>query len=69
MKFFDLHHPFFLPLWRRVLTVGITAGWAVVELSMDGPGWAALFGSAAAYCAYVFFFTDYVENTKDDSNA
>ena len=54
-KFFDLRHPFFNPLWRRVLTVAVSGGWAVVELVSGSPGWAIMFGAVAAWCAYEFF--------------
>jgi hypothetical protein len=55
MKFFDLRHPFFLPLWRRIATVAFTGLWAGVEFVMGSPGWAVMFGAIAAYCAYMFF--------------
>ena len=56
MKFFDLRHPFFNPLWRRVLTTAITSGWTLVELAGGNPGWAILFGAIAVMCIYQFFF-------------
>ena len=52
---FDLSHPFFLPLWRRVVTVAISAGWALLELAMGNTGWAAIFGAIAAYAVYGLF--------------
>ena len=68
MKFFDLRHPFFLPLWRRIAMVGITGLWAVVEFTSGSPGWALLFGAVAAYCIYLFFIAfdpaDYQEPPK-----
>lgn len=57
MRVFDLRHPFFNPLWRRVGTVAIAGGWALVELLGGNPGWAILFGGVAAWCAYEFFVT------------
>lgn len=64
-KTFNLRHPFFLPLWRRVVTTGITGGWALVELSAGNVFWAILFGAAALWCAYEFFVSFDPENFKD----
>lgn len=66
MKFFDLRVPFFLPLWRRILTVASSGGWAVFELANGNPGWAAIFGAASAFCAYEFFIVFDPENFKGD---
>jgi hypothetical protein len=55
MKFFDIQHPMFIPLWRRLLIVAASFGWAMVELSSGQVFWAALFGAAGLYCAYQFF--------------
>ncbi len=57
MKFFDLNHPFFKPLWIRILVTGIALGWAVIEAMTGEPFWAILFGAAAAWCAHSFFFS------------
>ena len=52
---FDLRHPFFLPLWRRVLTVAVALGWAAVEAVTGSPGWALIFGAAGAWAGWQFF--------------
>ena len=54
-RFFDFNHPFFRPLWLRVLIVLACLGWAVVELSNGSTGWAILFGAIGLYAAYGFF--------------
>ena len=54
-RLFDLDHPFFRPLWLRVLIVAACLGWAAVELVGGSPGWAILFGAVGAYAAYGFF--------------
>lgn len=64
MRFFDLRHPFFLPLWRRTATVGVLGAWAIFELSVGNPTWALLFGGAALWCAYEFFIVFDPENYK-----
>lgn len=67
--FFNVRHPFFLPVWRRVAVVAATALWTLVELGAGNPGWAMLFGAAAAWCGYQFFVVfdpaDYKEKTDD----
>ena len=55
MKLLDVQHPFFIPLWRRVLTVAFTLGWALLELGLGNPGWAVFFAAIGLYCAYQFF--------------
>lgn len=65
-KLFDLRLPFFAPLWKRALTVGITAGWGLLELLWGNPGWAILFGCLAAYCTYEFFVVFDPDNYTDD---
>lgn len=53
--FLDLRHPWFRPLWRRVLVVAICLGWAAFELAGGAPFWAILFGAAGLYAAWSFF--------------
>ena len=52
---FDLNHPFFRPLWRRVAIVVIALGWALVELSGGNLFWAILFGALGVYAVWGFF--------------
>lgn len=54
-KLLGLYHPFFLPIWRRVVLVGFLALWAALELAMGGTGWAVLAACLAAGCGYEFF--------------
>jgi hypothetical protein len=55
MKFFDVQHPFFIPLWRRIVVVALCLGWAGFEFATAQPFWGILFGAAGLYCAYQFF--------------
>lgn len=48
-------HPFFRPLWRRLLVVGVAFGWAAFELITGSPGWAIMFGAMGVYAAWQFF--------------
>ncbi len=52
MKLIDPTHPFFKPLWRRILTVVLPAAWGLMELWNNALGWAILFLAASAYAAY-----------------
>ncbi|GAB4389824.1 hypothetical protein [Albidovulum sp.] len=55
MALIDPGHPFFRPLWRRVLVVGLALGWALVEAATGSPGWAVMFGAAGIYAALALF--------------
>jgi hypothetical protein len=55
MKFFDFQHPFYKPLWIRIVITALCLGWAVVELLGDNFFWAMLFGSVGLYAAHQFF--------------
>ncbi|MFD1880548.1 hypothetical protein [Paracoccus pacificus] len=51
----DPNHPFFRPLWVRILTVAAPAAWAGFELYNGATMWAAAFAAAAAYAFYALF--------------
>ncbi|WP_062014001.1 hypothetical protein [Aureimonas sp. AU4] len=54
----DNNHPFFRPLWRRVLLVAVCAAWALFELLVTGDRtWAIMTGIVAAYAAWTFLIT------------
>jgi len=55
MRFLDLHHPWFIPLWRRVLVTAFCAAWTLVELVSGGPFWVILFAALTVVCGYQFF--------------
>lgn len=56
MKLFDLDHPFFIPVWRRVAIVAFCLGWTVVELTRGSPYWALFFAGLGLYCGWYFRF-------------
>lgn len=71
--FLGLRHPFFIPVWRRIATVGVCFGWMVVEFWIGSPGWAVLFGATgvvAAYGLFVGFDPDEIraKSEKDNKN-
>ncbi len=56
-RFLDLDHPFFIPLWRRVLIVVACLGWAAVEfLGTGSPLWGTMFAAVGLYAGWHFFF-------------
>ncbi len=68
---FDMRHPFFLPLWRRILTVGICLGWALMELLTGSPGWALLFGAVGGWAGWQLLVTwdpTYFDKTTDETD-
>jgi Na+-driven multidrug efflux pump len=63
----EQQHPFYKPLWRRVVIVLTVAIWLGVELYMGERGiWAALAGGMLAYAIYIFFLTWPKDEPKDD---
>ncbi|MSU90949.1 hypothetical protein GE300_15245 [Rhodobacteraceae bacterium 2CG4] len=55
MKFFDLQHPWFRPVWRRLLVTAVAVVWTGVELAGGAFFWATLFGALSVYCIHQFF--------------
>lgn len=55
IKWLGLHHPFFRPLLRRVLTVLAIAVWGVIEFISGNPGWAIFAAVLFSICGIAFF--------------
>lgn len=55
MKFFDVQSPMFRPIWLRLLIVGLSLAWAIVEFTGGNLFWALVFGGAGLYLAHQFF--------------
>ena len=51
----DPHHPFFRPLWVRILCVVLLLAWAGFEASTGAVFWAILFGAAGIYLFVALF--------------
>jgi hypothetical protein len=54
---FDFSHPFFRPLWLRLLIVALTLGWTAVEVATGNPGWAVIFGALGAVAVWGLLIT------------
>ena len=65
---FDPNHPFYRPLWRRVVIVLVTAVWAVVEYLNDAPVWSLLFAAISGWCAW-FLLMVYKDGDTDSENS
>ncbi len=52
LKLLDPTHPFYKPLWVRILTVVFPAAMACIEAYNQSWVWALLFFAASAYAAY-----------------
>ncbi|MEL6888950.1 MAG: hypothetical protein AAFO86_09590 [Pseudomonadota bacterium] len=65
-KKLGLQHPFFLPLWRRVVTVLAITLWGGFELWLGNTGWASFFAILAAICILEFFILFDPENYGGD---
>lgn len=55
-KFLDTDHPWFRPLWTRVLFTALPAGWGILEFVTGSPFWGTIFLGLAVYAGYGFFF-------------
>lgn len=64
-KLLELRHPFFAPLWRRVLTTALCTGWAVIEFTSGGPFFGVLFTALALWTGYHFFLSFNPDDYKD----
>ena len=53
-----LNHPWFRPLWRRLLISGLCTAWAVAEAAFGSSPWDWIAFALAAYAIWGFFVTD-----------
>lgn len=59
----DLGHPFYKPLWRRIVLVAVVAGWAFFEtvIARDAT-WTVISAGLLAYAVWTFL----IRWPKDD---
>lgn len=55
MKGFDFEHPFFDPLWVRVLVFWICIGWGLFEFSTGSYFWGVMFCAMGLWAGHSFF--------------
>lgn len=70
-KLFEVRHPIFRPLWRRVAVTALCVIWAAFEWSNGNTFWAILFGACGVHLLWQFFIrfdpADYEEKPKSDA--
>ena len=74
IKFIDPDHPFYRPLWIRLLIVAFVSIWTAFEFWNGQTTWGMVFLAVAAYtaCVLIIFFkpkADAVEDVKPDDPA
>lgn len=52
----DAGHPFYKPLWRRIVITAICAAWTAYEVFFGGDGmWLVFAAGMTAYAVWTFF--------------
>ena len=51
----DNEHPFFRPLWRRILIVAVCVAWSIFEFVNGATFWGVIALGFAAYGVWQFF--------------
>lgn len=64
-RLIEVRHPFFRPLWRRIVLSVLLVGWTIFEISGGNTLWALLFGAIGVFCIYEFFFIYDPANYED----
>ena len=67
MDAFGLQHPFFQPVWRRVVTVAVCLGWAGFEFVTGEPFWGFVFAGAGIVAIRQFFLVSWPDFDSEDS--
>ena len=65
-SFFGFDHPFFEPLWRRIVVVGGCLIWGAFEFTMNEPIWGMLFGGIGLVAGYHLFLNREEPSKSDD---
>lgn len=62
----QLDHPFFLPPWRRWLTVALCLGWGLWELVQDHVIWGGFFIGLGVAAGWSFARIDWTAVAEQD---
>lgn len=63
----EQQHPFYKPLWRRVVIVAVIVSWLAFEIYKGSEGfWIAIAGAMLVYAVYTFFITWPKDTPEDD---
>jgi hypothetical protein len=64
----EQQHPFYKPLWRRVVMVAVIVAWVAFEFYKGDSGlWTTLAVGSLVYAVYTFFLTWPKDQPPDDS--
>jgi len=56
MAFFDLQIPFFIPVWRRCVLIGVCLLWSAFEFYFGATFWAMVFLGLGGFATWQLFF-------------
>ena len=59
-----VNHPWFRPLWRRLMISGLCVAWAVAEALYGQPPWDWIVIALAVYAVWGFFVADTYRTAK-----
>lgn len=65
-KFLDTDHPWFRPLWTRILFTVLPLAWGVLEFTTGSPFWGTIFLGLAGYAGWGFFVDFDPDRAKSD---
>jgi hypothetical protein len=57
MKIIDRDHPFYKPLWRRVVLCCVLASWVLMEIVARDAMWMIIAGALFVVCVWQFLIT------------
>lgn len=61
------YHPWFRPLYRRVLVLLVCVGWLAFEITQQDPFWLLMAGAATGYAVWDFFLRDFIRMHRSPS--
>jgi len=64
MAFFDLQIPFFKPIWRRCVLIGICVLWSAFEFYAGATLWGMLFLGLGVLAAWQLFFAGWPDKNS-----
>lgn len=68
MQIIDPKHPFYRPLWVRLLVVAACAIWFAIELAFGSPFFMVIMGALTVYTALVLVIRYPREGATADNN-
>lgn len=63
-SFFDVEHPFLVPLWRRIVLVLVCVGWSALEWASGSTFWGVIALGFAGYAIVALLLRFDVERAR-----